>query len=52
MTEKIAKRIRDKIRWVSLTEKELDTIISSYTLNPKQINEIKSHINRLSIEEC
>lgn len=52
MTEKIAKRIWDKIRWVSLTEKELDTIISSYTLNPKQINEIKSHINRLSIEEC
>ena len=52
--EKIAKTIWDKIRWISLTNKELDEIILSEVgeQNKNIVKDIKKTIHKISYEEA
>ena len=49
--EKIAQAIWDKIKWVSLTNKDLDKIILSEVGNPNIVSDIREQIHKISYEE-
>ena len=47
----IAEQIWDKIKWISLTEDELEDIILKYVKDPDDMYKVKDMINTLSIKE-
>lgn len=52
MMNDIARKVWDEIRWVSVTDKDLENLISFHTDKPEDINRIKKRVLELSREEC
>lgn len=52
MMNDIARKVWNEIRWVSVTDKDLENLISFHTDNPENINMVKERVLELSRKEC